>query len=162
MRVSEILGLTWGVIDFRTGNGVVLQAISQQGDLSTPKSVRGRRTFELGPLTKRFIQPSEAQDGDLIWPEEDQRALQHRLARRAHAVGLYFKGFGFHTLRRTYATLRDSLGARKPDAALVAAMGHTTGSMTEHYIDRNDTGVVEKLIELVNFSGVSREDCKPN
>jgi integrase len=161
LRASEILGLTWRAIDCDRRMAIVRQSVSQQGEVSTPKTKAGRREVDLGSLVTRFVRPAKAKDDELIW-NESYRAYQGRLRHRAETLGVYFKGLGFHTLRRTYATLRDGLGARKPDAVMVAAMGHANASMTEHYIRRADAGMTDRIMEVVNFSGISREFGKPN
>jgi len=162
LRASEVLGLTWGAINIEHSTIEVKQGLSQQGEMATPKSARARRRVDLGPLSKRLIRPAEAKPTDLVWPDTTYFALQHQLRRLAKKIGLDFKGLGFHTLRRTYATLRESMRSQKPDAALVAAMGHSTSSMTAHYIRSGDAGVVEELRNLVFFSGISRDDDKVN
>ena len=50
----------------------------------------------------------------------------------------------------------------RPNEKLVRDMGHANANMTEHYIQRPRAGVVEKLQNLVYFSGDSRESDKPN
>ena len=53
---------------------------------------------------------------------------------------------------------RDLLGKTRADVALVAAMGHSSQSMTEHYIQAEpDAAIVGRLQNLVFFSGVIRE-----
>jgi integrase len=93
-------------------------------------------------------------------------ALQKRLSRVAGHVGIQFKGFGFHSLRRSYASWRDELRiSSRPEAGLVKDMGHADSRMTEHYVRGVKTGVVEQLQDLVFFSGksgVSREDGSVN
>jgi integrase len=160
LRVSEVLGLTWGAIDSRRALIEVRQARSQQGEFADPKTARGRRQVDLGPLTTKLVRPSSAKDADLIWPNEDYFSLQKKFRRRAKTAGIVFPGFGFHTLRRTYASWRDELGlATRPDENLVRDMGHSNTAMTEHYIQKTRTGIVERLQNLVFFSGVSRESA---
>jgi hypothetical protein len=78
------------------------------------------------------------------------------------AANIAFIGLGWHTLRRTYATFRDMIGAAQvPSAELVRDMGHSNASMTAHYI-RRDQDVTAQLQELVYFSARSAEEEKPN
>jgi integrase len=157
LRVSELMGLTWEAIDHTGRALIVKQGKSQQGDLADPKTRKGRRSVPLGGLTDRFIRPAHAGAADLIWPGVSYSGLQHQLTWRASKLGITFQGFGWHTLRRTYATFRHLLGASsEPSRALVAAMGHTNGGMTALYI-REEQDVVDKLRDLVFFSGVVRE-----
>jgi integrase len=75
---------------------------------------------------------------------------------RAAKLGIEFKGFGWHTLRRTYATFRHLLGsAPRPSAELVRDMGHSNEAMTAHYIQA-DPDVVDRLRDLVFFTGIVR------
>ena len=101
------------------------QAKSQQGEFAEPKSRAGRRGIDIGPLSTRFLKPADAVDGDLIWPGEDYFVLQDRMRPAGREkLGIEFKGFGFHTLRRTYASFRYLIGATTaPDAGLVREHG---------------------------------------
>jgi len=160
LRVGEVLGLTWGAIDYRRALIEVRQARSQQGEYADPKTPRGRRRVDLGPLATKLIRPNGAKDSDLIWPNEDYFHLQDKLRCRAKQAGVEFRGFGFHTLRRTYASWRDELGlTSRPDESLVRDMGHSSTGMTAHYIRGTKTGIVERLQNLVYFSGESGESA---
>jgi integrase len=102
--------------------------------------------MSMGQLANRFQKPVDASDSDLIWPSEDYFVLQHRIRRRAPTLGIEFKGFGFHTLRRTYASLRYLIGpTATPGATLVRDMGHASEGMTLHYIRLDHDGIVEHL-----------------
>jgi integrase len=152
IRVGEVLGLTWGAIDYRRGMIEVRQGRSQQGDLDDPKTPRGRRRLDLGPLVSKLARPKGAKDGDLIWANAYYTTLQKRLRTLAKRVGIEFVGFGFHTLRRTYASWRDELRlAAAPDQGLVRDMGHGSAGMTARYVQSNASGVVERLQNLVYF-----------
>jgi integrase len=156
LRVSELMGLTWDAIDYANKAIGVKQGKSQQGEFDTPKSKKGRRSVPLGQLTARFARPRDASVTDIIWPGVSYSALQHQLTWRASKLGITFQGFGWHTLRRTYATFRHLLGtAPEPSPALVAAMGHAHGGMTTHYIQA-EHDIVDRLRDLVFFSGVTR------
>lgn len=157
LRVSELRGLTWDAINHADKTITVKQGISQHEDLAEPKSRAGRRPVPLGALAARFVRPASAKPTDLVWPAETYSRVLHQMQYRAAKQGIAFKGFGFHTLRRTYATFRHLLGAdSRPQAGLVAAMGHSNADMTDHYIQA-DVDVVDRLRDLVFFSGVSRE-----
>jgi integrase len=161
IRVGEALGLTWGAIDYRRALIEVRQGRSQQGELDEPKTPRGRRRVDLGPLAAKLPRPPGSKDADLIWQDAHYMTLQKRLRSLAKKVGIEFKGFGFHTLRRTYASWRDELGlSSKPNQDLVRDMGHGSAGMTAHYVRGNKTGVVETLQNLVYFSGVSGKSAK--
>ena len=161
LRVSEVLGLTWGAIDFRRALIEVRQARSQQGEFAGPKTTRGRRRVDLGPLATKMVRPVNIKDSELIWPDEDYFGLQKKFRRLAKTAGIQFRGFGFHTLRRTYASWRDELRLNAaPDQGLVRDMGHGSAGMTARYVQSNGAGVVERLQNLVYFSGVSGESGK--
>ena len=116
--------------------------------------------MDLGPLATKLVRPIGAKDCDLIWPDENYFGLQKKFRRLAKKAGIQFRGFGFHTLRRTYASWRDELGlSGRPDENLVRDMGHSNTAMTEHYIQKTKTGIVERLQHLVFFSGVSRDSA---
>ena len=158
LRVSELMGLTWDAIDLTAKTVTVRQGKSQHGELDEPKSKAGRRAVPLGNLTARFARPVNAGTADLIWPGASYSGLQHQLTWRAGKLGITFQGFGWHTLRRTYATFRHLLGtAAEPSRALVAAMGHAHEGMTTHYIQA-EHDVVDRLRDLVFFSGLTREN----
>lgn len=158
LRISEVLGLTWGAIDTRRRELHVRQAKSQQGALAEPKSAAGRRAVPIGFLAERFKRPDAAKDKDLIWPEEIYYCLQAKLVLRAKRAGIEFPGFGFHTLRRTYATLRVVIGYMAPPKELVRDMGHASGTMTARYIRQNESDLVERLRNLIETSGDPREN----
>lgn len=74
--------------------------------------------------------------------------FRKKFRRLAKTVGIEFRGFGFHTLRRTYASWRGELGlTSRPDESLVRDMGHSN--------QETRTGVVETS-NLIYFSGESR------
>ncbi len=156
LRISELRGLTWDAIDYAGRTITVKQGQSQQDDLDEPKSRKGRRRVPLGNLAERFVRTGDAGASDLVWPNMSYSSLQHQLTWRASKLGITFQGFGWHTLRRTYATFRHLLGAAsRPSADLVRDMGHSNETMTTHYIQA-EHDVVDKLREMVFFSGITR------
>lgn len=160
LRVSELMGLTWDAIDRANRTLTVKQGKSQQGDLDEPKSKAGRRPHRLGELAKRFIRPANAGANDLIWPDVSCSSLQHQMTWRAAKLGIEFKGFGWHTLRRTYATIRHLVETSPaPSADLVRDMGHTNERMTAHYI-QEDHDIVDRLRDLVFFHGTNPGSSK--
>ena len=155
LRISELMGLTWYAIDHSGKTAIVKQARSQRGDIDEPKSKAGKRPVRLGELVKRFVKPSTAGAADLIWPDVTYWSLQRQLTGRAEKLGIEFQGFGWHTLRRTYATFRYLLGvSTAPQTDLVRAMGHANEEMTAHYIQA-DHDVVDRLRDLVFFHGTN-------
>jgi len=144
----------------------VKQSRSQQDECAGPKSLSGHRKLDLGNLKGKFVRPEGAKADDLVWRDGSYFALQKRLRRVAKNVGIDFPGFGFHTLRRSYCDWRDRLRiSERPDADMVKDMGHADSRVTRHYITGTRTGIVERLQELVFFSGkpgISGETKNPN
>jgi integrase len=156
LRFSELMGLTWDAIDHASQTITVRQGRSQHGDLDEPKSRKGQRAVPLGALAQPFVRPTNAGVNDLIWPDVSYSGLQHQMTWRAAKLGIEFKSIRWHTLRRTYATFRHLMGASPaPSADLVRDMGHTNEGMTAHYIQADRDGV-DKLRDLVFFSGIVR------
>ncbi len=143
LRISEVLGLTWGALDLKSGLLAVRQGKAQDGRLATPKSVAGRRGLELGFLTDRFRRPDGVSDAALVFPDVTYGQVRDELRRRAKDAGIEFKGFGFHTLRRTYATARTVTASFDQD--LSRDMGHSSDAMTQRYIRAGSP--VERLQE---------------
>ena len=67
-------------------------------NFAEPKNRAGRRGLDIQ-------KPTDALESDLIWPGEDYFVRQDRMRRHAAKLGIEFKGFGFHTKRRTYASV---------------------------------------------------------
>jgi integrase len=107
-------------------------------------------------MVRRFERPADVDGADLVWADAMYSDLQRQLKRAAKQTGIDFPSFGFHTLRRTYATWRTMLGlSLRADEASVKAMGHASADMTAHYIQGKQTGMVEKLQNWVSFA----ENC---
>src|ERR1700733_7180957 len=154
LRISELRGLTWGAVDGQRNTLEVKQSLSQQDETAGPKSANSGRKLDLGNLKGKLVRPAGAKATDLVWGGDSYFALQKRLKVRAARAGIDFHGFGFHTLRRSYCDWRDRLRiGEKPDAGTVKDMGHADGRVTKHYVTGMRTGIVERLQELVFFSG---------
>lgn len=126
LRIGEIRGLQWG--DVGQGTLRVRCSLSQRTSTETgPKTETGRRIV---PLPFELVKPLDAKDSDRVFDVE--RTSNFGLTWAGKRAGLTFRGFGWHTLRRTYATLMDQHGAQ----GLEDSMGHTKHSMTERYIRR--------------------------
>jgi|SRR5215469_2640039 len=149
-------------IDTKAQTVTVKQGLSQHEELNDPKSRAGRRPLKLGTLAARFVKPAAVAATSFVWPDATYSMLQHRLVECGERAGIDFKGFGWHTLRRTYATFREMIGAAQvPSPELVRDMGHSNAAMTAHYVKR-DQDVVAKLQELVYFCESSVQVKKPN
>ncbi len=157
LRVGEILGLTWGAINREGGTLRVMQSKSQTGEMSSPKTARGRRDVQARAEVEALHRPPGAKDSDLVWPDADYFRLQKRLSKVAESAGISFEGFGFHTLRVTYTTLRAAGPEVSPQ--LSRDLGHASEAMTRHYVRPGnlDADAAQYLRELLFFSGETRE-----
>jgi integrase len=138
LRISEVLGLRWDDIDFDRGTLRVARRW-HRGDLDQPKSEKARRVRQLGELLEQFRgrypgpQAAEryifgGQDGN---PPDDRDLNQHFLRPAARRLGIYWKGFGWHTFRRQNISWRQEAGAT-PFEAMTAA-GHAKPETTWLY-----------------------------
>jgi integrase len=143
LRVSEILGLQEKHLDFQGGLIQVRQRF-YRGDLDTPKNQRSVRDLPMGYLAddlrvlckgdpERFVFQIETHPE---WGKktaicrDDRDLLQHFLRPAAKALGFYWTGFGWHSLRREAVT---AIGAVLGTAQAQRMAGHSTMDMTLHY-----------------------------
>lgn len=147
LRISEVLGLQEKHIDAARGVLMVRQRYSR-GDLAEPKTARSERDVPCGALIHRIALTGDAERfvfsvrtrtarkdtpgreyGGMVC-RDDRDINQHFLRPAAKRIGIYWLGFGFHVLRRQFATeAAQSVG----EAQAQRAMGHTTSRMTRHY-----------------------------
>ena len=143
LRVSEILGLQEKHLDFVRGIINVRQRF-YRGDLDTTKSNRARRETPMGYLAddlkrlcqgdpERFvfqIQTTPEWGRKVSICRDDRDLNQHFLRPAAQGLGLYWKGFGWHALRREAVTdLSAILGVNQA----MRLAGHATADMSLHY-----------------------------
>jgi len=74
---------------------------------------------------------------------------------RVKKVGIKFAGFGCHTFRRTYPTIRTMVGYIAPPPEL--EHGHANSAMTARYIRQGERELVERIRNLIETSGDPRE-----
>jgi integrase len=111
---------------------------------------------DLGPLATKLVWPG-AKDSDLIWPNENYFGLQKKFRRLAKKASIEFRRFGFHTLRRTYASWRDELGlSGRPDENLVRDVSHSNTAMNEHYIQKAKTRYCREASKFGVFLGTAQ------
>jgi len=117
LRVSEALGLKWSDVDFTAGEILLSRAVVHQhvGDMKTeasqkPVPIDGALLQTLQDWRKHAIYRNPADwvfaspymDGEQpYWPETPLRCFVHPAAKR---VGIS-KALGWHSFRRTFATL---------------------------------------------------------
>jgi len=163
LRVSEILGLREKHLDFDRGLICVRQRF-YRGDMDEPKSQKATREVPMGYLAadlkatctgdpERFVFQIETHPewGKKTAICRDDRDLnQHFLRPAAIALGFYWKGFGWHALRREAVTsISAELGANQAQKMA----GHSTADMSLHYTladhvaqDRAVRSIQEKIL----------------
>ncbi len=137
-RISEVLGLQWKHVDL-DGGWILIRQRWYRGDLDETKSERGKRDLPVGYLVKdlkaaypgpgnrdRFV--FDRGDGE---PYDDRALLKDFLRPAAKELGIYFQGFGFHSLRRSNITRLQAVGASAIEAQIHA--GHAKPDMTAEY-----------------------------
>ena len=159
MRIGEILGLRWKDVDFSAGQLRVSQAI-YRGMVSTPKTKASRRILPLSqPAVSALLAlrpaPGPETEETLVFhsrkgtPLNDTNLLLRHLKPAGRKIGTPW--LGWHTLRRTHATLLQMAGGTIKDAQ--AQLGHTKLSTTlEIYtlpVPGHQRKAVEDLAQLV-------------
>jgi integrase len=159
LRIGEILGLRWKDLDLGSGKLKVEQAV-YRGFTGTPKTKGSRRTLPLpetltGALKRLQLDSTQRSDETLVFHTSKGTAfgdtnLLHRVLKPAgRKIGASW--IGWHTLRRTHATLFQVAGGSLKDTQ--AQMGHSKLSTTlEIYtipIPQHQRDAVDKLSELV-------------
>lgn len=144
LRISECLGLEVRHVDIERGVLMIRQR-SHRGEIDVVKSERARRDVPLGHLVSLvaalaadrlpneflFELPTYHRGGrERVKCCRDDRDLnQHFLRPVAKALGIYYKGFGFHAFRREAIT---SLLSSDVGQAMKVA-GHANVRMSEVY-----------------------------
>lgn len=181
LRIGEILGLRWA--DVQPPVILIRRARAQRVDVMTePKSAKGRRVVPLpegifhagaavdetsaralangaGDTRSRTSQemPPSGFDRSASNPifTSGHRALSYWLGVAGTSVGIKFTGFGFHTLRHTYATLMDAQGD-----PLQATMGHATAAQSQAYVTRSIRETAERqrrmVDQIIGTGGIGR------
>lgn len=145
LRISEVLGLTWGNVDFERGLLVIRQRY-YRGDVDVTKSEKAERKVPLAPELGRELRalwPGEQAKDEYVFsvqthPErkqpgqsrDDRDIHQHFLRPAAVKLGLYWKGFGFHAFRREAVT---EIAARAGALQAQRMAGHSKADMSLEY-----------------------------
>jgi integrase len=142
---GEVLGLTWGDVDF-TGSRISVQQTYTRFDkdiFKGPKRESRRRTIKLPEVvfeTLRRFFPVNAQPSDRVVPQYKPQSYSQHWRLLADRLGL--QGLRFHDLRHYNATLMLRKGI--PDKVAAARLGHSSVSTTREiyqhvYQDMDDS-----------------------
>jgi len=137
LRLSELLGLTWEVIDFAGGTILVRFQMGRDGKRRRLKTAAARRDVirisELGAQLRRWRLASPfSRDDDLVFRATSGRTIGHRnLTARGLEKAAKRAEIGrvnFHALRHTFASI---LIAQGHDPVFVSRqLGHTNAAIT--------------------------------
>jgi len=137
LRVSEVLGLKWRVVDLARG-WVSVEERYYRGDTDVPKSLSSERGLSLGILGEAYrrLKLPDARPEDYVFEErgeplDDREILKNYIRPAAKRLGFYFIGFGWHSFRRQRITRIQEEGASTVDAQVDA--GHGSTEMTRVY-----------------------------
>lgn len=150
MRQSELLGLTWDVVNLDTGVIVVNKQLSRlehrekSGLFVSPKSGKSR-TITAAPLVLRALQAQRGRQAAMrlkagpLWNNLyglvftnavgdplEQRAVDYQFRRIVDAAGL--EGVRFHDTRHTYAV--NAIRAGDDIKTIQGNLGHATAAFT--------------------------------
>lgn len=149
LRISEALGLRGKDLDFECG-AIEIRQRFWRGDIDEVKTVRSSREIPMGYLRNDLLRLRIGAPDRLIFQiamppgrnpnpglarrketcRDDRDIVNYWLRPAAKALGIYWKGFGFHSFRREAITEFSALlGAN----AAQRLAGHSTADMTLHY-----------------------------
>jgi len=142
LRISEVMGLCWKHVDFERGMFLVRQRY-WRGDVDLTKTDESSRDVpfcNLEPLLNSLYPGPEArerfcfevQTRSVAGHTRDDRSIRRNFLRPiAKKLGIYYKGFGFHALRREAITF-----VAKETGAMQASKyaGHSRLDVTLLYI----------------------------
>jgi integrase len=157
LRIGEILGLRWQDVDLLNRSLRIRQA-AYRGSLGSPKTKGSKRILPLSEsLTealRRHYEASTQRDG-LVFPTRtggpysDTNLRARHLKPAGKQIGAPW--VGWHTLRRTHATLLSQAGASPKDAQ--AQLGHahisTTMDIYTQPTPDHQRAAVERMSQLV-------------
>ena len=173
MRRGEIIGLTWGCVDFKNSRIRVTQSVTVLGELKAPKSEAGKRIINVDPVTMAHLvkwQYRQESELEKICLEQDastpvvcsdtgdfMNANNFSRWWRTFAANSGFEGWHLHELRHTQASQLVALGA---DIKTVQhRLGHASAALTmnlyAHALPENDIRAAEMIGSL--FSDDSEE-----
>jgi len=156
LRISEVMGLCWKHVDFENGVFLVRQRL-WGGEVDTTKTDAAERDIPFGELDKllRSLYPGpehcerfcfEVKTQSVAGFTRDDHSMRRNFLQPvAKKLGLYYKGFGFHSFRR------EAITAVAKEAGTMQAnklAGHTKLDTTYGYI-LNDTVEQDRAIRKI-------------
>jgi integrase len=147
LRASELRGLRWSDVEFKTAELHVRQRADRWNKIGPPKSEAGRRTVPLGPelmhTLKQWKLACPKGEHDLVFPTSTGAVDHHKNMLRAlepvmKAAGVVTKSgkpkYGMHSLRHFFASWcinPEERGGRELSAKVVQTLlGHSSIMMT--------------------------------
>jgi integrase len=140
LRISEVFGLQEKHLDF-TEKVVRVRQRYYRGDLDETKTPKSRRDIPMEMLESELRSRCKGDPERFVFSvttngqhkkrecRDDRDINQHFLRPAAKALGIYYKGFGFHHFRHQAVT---ALNATDPMQAQKIS-GHTKPDMGAHY-----------------------------
>jgi len=151
MRVGELLGLTWGDIDFFSNSiHITKQWKSDINEVTTTKTVSSIRGIPLfHELREYLLTVKRDVNVVVIHPCYGKELPKNHLDYNSFKIALHTIGkragvenVNPHRFRHSFATRLTNKGVNP--LAIQKMLGHTSGSMTDHYI-----GDVQELLQSV-------------
>ena len=173
MRISEVIGLQWGDIDFQ-GRFIIIQRGLSRGKISTPKNGKSRRvdmSLQLTETLWRLKRDREREWGTDIpeWvfingignPIQEQRWRSDLFNKALNKAEL--RHIGYHVLRHTYASLliqdgvslvyiKEQLG-HSSIKITVDIYGHLVPGGNKEAVDRLDDSIESAPIRTLYAPG---------
>jgi integrase len=170
MRRGEALGLAWEDLDMEKGRLTIRRAwvpVNGVGQMSEPKTRRGRRTIALDPATLDDLRVHVARQADeqsrrdaawndsgLVFTGKDGQPLHPWAVSKAFrdlSRATMLPPIPLHGLRHSYATLALSSGVNP--RIVSARLGHATVALTldvySHVLPQADQEAAERIAELL-------------
>jgi integrase len=170
MRRGEALGLGWEDLDMEMGHLTIRRAwvpVNGVGQMSEPKTRRGRRTIALDPVTLEALQGHAARQADeqsdcrgvwtdsgLVFTGTDGQPLQPWAVSKAFrdlSKAALLPPIPLHGLRHSYATLALASGVNP--RIVSGRLGHATVALTldvySHVLPQADRQAAEAIADLL-------------